>query len=265
MNSAGVRGRWALILGASSGFGAAIARALAGAGMNVAGVHLDMRGTLPAAQAVKEEIEALGVKALFLNTNAADENKRRKVLEALEPELAGAPVHVLVHSLAFGTLLPFIADDPAQAVSKAQLDMTLDVMANSLVYWTQDLVARGLLGAGSRIFSMTSEGSQRVVPHYGAVSAAKAALETHTRQLALELGTRGVLVNCIQAGVTDTPALRKIPGHENMLAMAGRRNPSGRLTSTDDVAQTVLALSDPAVRFISGSTIFVDGGEAQIA
>ena len=53
------------------------------------------------------------------------------------------------------------------------MDMTLSVMAHSLVYWTQDLVARELLGRGSRIFSMTSEGSHRVVPNYGAVSAAR--------------------------------------------------------------------------------------------
>ncbi len=96
-----------------------------------------------------------------------------------------------MHSLAFGTLKPFIpplredgTPGPAEeAIEPAQMDMTLNVMAHSLVYWTQDLVARGMLGRGSRIFSMTSEGSHRVVPNYGAVGAAKAALEAHTRQL----------------------------------------------------------------------------------
>jgi enoyl-[acyl-carrier-protein] reductase (NADH) len=121
-----------------------------------------------------------------------------------------------------------------------------------------------MLGRGSRIFSMTSEGSQRVVRHYGAVSAAKAALESHTRQLAMELGPAGILVNAIQAGVTDTPALRKIPGNERMIAATLRRNPSGRMTTTEDVAATILALSQPAIQFISGSVIFVDGGEAVV-
>jgi enoyl-[acyl-carrier-protein] reductase (NADH) len=137
-------------------------------------------------------------------------------------------------------------------------------MAHSLVYWTQDLVRRGLLGRGGRVFSMTSEGSQRVVPNYGAVSAAKAALESHTRQLAMELGSRGVLVNCINAGVTDTPALRKIPGHEKMIEATLRRNPGGRMTTPEDVAATILALSNPTVQFISGTVIFVDGGEAVV-
>ena len=263
MTEQSLRGRWALILGASSGFGAAAARALATAGMNIAGVHLDLRGTLPAAKAVIAEIEALGVKALFFNTNAADPEKRAKVLDGLTDALgSGEKVHVFMHSLAFGSLLPFIADMPENAISQAQMEMTLNVMAHSLVYWVQDLVRRDLLGAGSRLFSMTSEGSRQVVPNYGAVSAAKCALESHTRQLAMELGPRGILVNCIQAGVTDTPALRKIPGNEQMIEASLRRNPGGRLTTTEDVAATIVALSDPAIKFISGSTIFVDGGEA---
>ena len=261
-----LKGQWALILGASSGFGAATARALAAQGMNIAGVHLDLRQTLPIAKAVMADIETAGGQALFFNTNAADPDRRAKVLDGIEAAMAEAGsehrIHVFMHSLAFGSLLPFIADNPEEAVSQAQMEMTLNVMAHSLVYWTQDMVRRDLLGRGSRLFSMTSEGSQRVVPHYGAVSAAKAALESHTRQLALELGSRGVLVNTIQAGVTDTPALRKIPGNETMIERTMQRNPAGRMTIPEDVAVTIAALSNPAIQFVSGSVIFVDGGEA---
>jgi NAD(P)-dependent dehydrogenase (short-subunit alcohol dehydrogenase family) len=246
--------------------------------MNIAGVHLDLRATLPTAKAVIADIEALGGRALFFNTNAADDDKRAKVLNALAAALQESPagaergVHVLIHSLAFGSLLPFVPpldgpgrpEQPVDVVSRAQIEMTLDVMANSLVYWTQDMVQRGLLGAGSRVFAMTSEGSQRAWHYYGAVSAAKAALGAYTRQLALELGPRGILVNTIQAGVTDTPALRKIPGHAAMIDYTLRRNPSGRMTSPEDVAATVVALSRPEVKFVSGSTIFVDGGEAAV-
>jgi len=141
------------------------------------------------------------------------------------------------------------------------MEMTLDVMAHSLVYWVQDLFWRGLLTRGSRVFAMTSEGSHRVVEHYGAVSAAKAALESHARQLALELGRYGVSVNCIQAGVTDTPALRKIPGHERIIAEGLRRSPAGRLTTPQDVARVIRALSQPDIQWINGAVIRVDGGE----
>ena len=98
--------------------------------------------------------------------------------------------------------------------------MTADVMAHSLVYWVRDLFHAGLFGDGSRLFAMTSEGAQQAVPTYGAVSAAKAALESHCRQLALELAPDGITVNAIRAGVTDTPALRRIPGDEELLAAA---------------------------------------------
>ena len=260
-----LEGEWALILGASSGFGAACARALAEAGMNIFGVHLDLRATLPHAQQVEADIEALGRQAIFFNTNAADDRKRARVLGKMEDALqASSPpryVGVMLHSLAFGTLLPFIADDPTDAIRRAQMEMTLDVMAHSLVYWVQDLVRRGMLRRGSKVFSMTSAGSHKVVGGYGAVSAAKAALESHTRQLAMELAPLGICVNCVQAGVTDTPAMRKIPNSDRLLAEAMARNPSGRITETEDVARVVVALSDPDITQINGTVICVDGGE----
>src|SRR3989442_4697109 len=94
------------------------------------------------------------------------------------------------------------------------MDMTQDVMANSLVYWTQDLVRRNLMGRGGRIFAMTSAGGARVWKTYGAVSAAKAALESHVRQLTLELGPHGITVNAIMAGADHTPTLRDNPRSE---------------------------------------------------
>lgn len=265
MSDKPLKGQWALILGASSGFGAATARALAAEGMNIAGVHLDMRQTLPNAQAVIADIETAGSRARFFNTNAADPEKRAKILDALAPELDEEhSIHVFMHSLAFGSLLPLVGEGPEQSVNPAQMDMTLNVMANSLVFWVQEMVWRGMLRRGGRVFSMTSEGSRVVVPNYGVVSAAKAALESHTRQLALELGERGILVNCIQAGVTQTPAQSKIPGAERMVEVTLKRNPTGRLTTTRDVAATIAALSQPEIQFISGTTIVVDGGESAV-
>lgn len=256
--------RWALILGASSGFGAATARALARAGMHIFGVHLDTRATLPRAQEVIADIEAAGRRAVFFNTNAADARKREQVLDRIQEILAqeGNPgIHFVLHSLAFGSLLPFIADDPSQAITEEQMDMTLRVMAHSLVYWVQGLVRRGLLVRGSRVYALSSAGAERVVVPYGAVSAAKAALESHVRQLALELGPRGIAVNALRPGVTDTPALRAIPGHERWIEEALRRNPGGRLTTPEDVANVLVALADPDITWLSGAVIPVDGGE----
>ena len=254
--------KWALVLGASSGFGAATSIELARAGYGVFGVHFDLRSTLPNAVRVQEEVKAAGQEALFFNINAADAAKRAKALDDVREKLgADGYVHVLLHSLAFGSLLPFIGDNPKERISQAQMDMTLDVMAHSLVYWTQDMAQRRLLGRNSRIFAMTSSGSTRVIQAYGAVSAAKAALESHIRQLAFELAPLGATANAIRAGVTDTPALRRIPGGPELHQRAMERNPSGRATTPEDVAKAIAVLSSEDLYWMTGNVIGVDGGE----
>jgi NAD(P)-dependent dehydrogenase (short-subunit alcohol dehydrogenase family) len=134
-------------------------------------------------------------------------------------------------------------------------------MGNDVVYWVQDLLASDMLGSPGRIFAMTSEGDRRVWKGYGPVSAAKCALEANIRQLAVELAPRGITANCILAGVTDTPALRKIPGNEAMIEASLRRNPHGRLTTPDDVAAFISLLCDDRSAWVTGNIIGCDGGE----
>jgi NAD(P)-dependent dehydrogenase (short-subunit alcohol dehydrogenase family) len=253
---------WALILGASSGFGEATGLELARSGYDIIGVHLDRKSTLPHVEEVIAGIRAAGRNAVFFNVNAADPERRVEVLSRAQ-EVAGTSgeIGVMLHSLAFGNLRPYVAESSQDAITEAQMDMTLAVMAHSLVYWTQDLVYSGLMRRGGKIFAMTSAGGTRVLPNYGAVSAAKAALESHVRQLAMELAPRGITVNAIRAGVTDTPALRKIPGNEAIYETALKRNPSGRLTAPGDVARAIAALCRPGTEWITGNVIGVDGGE----
>lgn len=253
--------KWALILGASSGFGAATALELAKYGVNIVGLHLDRGPALESVKTLVQQIAQCDVHVHYVNMNIANAEKRKEAVAQIKRWLGEDKLHVVMHSVAFGSLQPFIADDPSQALTQPQMEMTLDVMAHSLVYWVQDLWHAGLLGRGSRVFGMTSAGSEEAFRTYGAVSAAKSALESHTRQLALELGRHGVMVNCIMAGVTDTPALRKIPGNEDIVAIALRRNPTGRLTTPRDIAVTIRALCDPEIERINGAVIVVDGGE----
>ena len=261
MSTGNLKGHWALILGASSGFGAATAQELARQGLHIIGVHLDRKATMPNVEQLVKTIQAAGVQALFFNVNAADPVKRQEVLDQVQPALGGSVITVFMHSLAFGTLKPYLAGDPKEQLTKDQMEMTLDVMANSLVYWAQDLLARKLIGKGSRVFAMTSSGGARVWPTYGAVSAAKAALESHVRQLAMELAPYGATANCIRAGVTDTPALRKIPGNEQMMEFAKLRNPYRRLTTPQDVAQAIAILANSGADWVTGNVIGADGGE----
>lgn len=258
-----ISNKWALILGASSGFGAASSLALARAGFHIVGVHLDRRATLPNAEKVIAAVRGMGREALFCNVNASDPERRSEVIQTCR-KLAGMDengITLMLHSLAFGTLKPYIAGDSGGAIKPADMNMTLDVMAHSLVYWTQELFRAGLLRQGTKVFAMTSAGGHRVWPTYGAVSAAKAALESHVRQLAVELASFGISVNALQAGVTDTPAARRIPGSDQMFARAMGSNPGKRLTIPEDVAEILVAFATCGSTWTTGNVIRVDGGE----
>lgn len=247
-----------VILGVSSGFGAASARAFARAGFDIAGVHLDRRAGQAQADNLSEEIRTIGRQAVFFNQNAADDTARAQIIAKIADLAGPGQVRGLLHSLAFGTLARLVGE---KAVTRKQMEMTLDVMGSSLVYWAQDLVRAGLLGQGGRIWAMTSSGSHMVWPGYGPVSAAKCVLEATCRQLAVELAPHGITTNAILAGVTDTPALRKIPGNEALVEKALARNPMGRLTTPEDVADFLVVLASPAARWVNGNVLRVDGGE----
>jgi len=138
---------------------------------------------------------------------------------------------------------------------------TVHAMGTSLVDWTQDLLARGLFAPDARVFGLTSEGNRVAWKGYAAVAAAKVALESVARSLAVELAPYGVRCNVVQAGVTDTPALAAIPGSGHLKAQARSRNPFGRLTTPRDVARVLYLLSCDEAAWVNGEVIRVDGGE----
>lgn len=251
--------KWALILGVSSGFGAATARQLAADGFHVAGVHRDRASALTGVAELRKEIEGFGRRALFFNCNACEAQPREHVVSALGAELGAERIQLLLHSIAFGVARPLLGPLGANDQDMAG---TVRSMGNDLVFWVQALAKSQLLDSPGRVLALTSEGSQRVWPAYGPVSAAKAALEANVRQLAVELAPSGITANCILAGVTDTPALRHIPGHERMLRLARQRNPHGRLTRPEDVARTISLLCDERAAWITGSIIRCDGAES---
>ena len=118
--------RWAVILGASSGFGAATARALASEGWAIFGVHLDRRNTMPAVEALVAELSDQGVPVVFHNGNAASDDSRTLAIASLREAMgADDTVGILLHSLAFGTLRPYFNQE-GRSLGRRQLDMTLD-------------------------------------------------------------------------------------------------------------------------------------------
>jgi len=138
---------------------------------------------------------------------------------------------------------------------------TVHAMGTSLLDWTQDLLARGLFAEDARVLALTSEGNSVAWKGYAAVAAAKCALESVARSIAVELAPHGIRCNVVQAGVTETPALAAIPGSAHLKAQARRRNPFGRLTTPADVARVLYLLARDEAAWINGEVIRVDGGE----
>lgn len=161
--------------------------------------------------------------------------------------------------------LAALADAPAYS-SSSYLDdddfaRTIDSMGTSLVAWTRALLERSLFANDARVLGLTSEGNTVAWKGYAAVAAAKAVLESLARAIAVELAPYGVRANIVQAGITDTPALRAIPGHAQLAAQARRRNPFRRLTTPRDVANVVYLLATDEAAWVNGALIRVDGGE----
>ncbi len=302
---------WAVILGASSGFGLATAKKLAAHGMKLCLVHRDRRGAMKRIEKEFDKVRQHGGQVITCNQDALSQEGRNKVLDALSEAMAEeGKVRLLLHSLALGNLkllapMPGFEQGPEQSrnrlaaltgVSVSSVHEAVDVafgegdahfhsladnqslndkylldeedfagtihaMGTSLATWTRTLFLRNLFFSDARVLSFTSEGNAVAWRGYAAVSAAKAALEAVTRSLAVEYAPHGIRANVIQPGVADTPAFRAIPGNRHMEARARLRNPLGRLTNPDDVANMVYLLSLDEAAWVNGALIPVDGGE----
>jgi NAD(P)-dependent dehydrogenase (short-subunit alcohol dehydrogenase family) len=258
-----LKGTWSLILGSSAGMGRACALELARAGSNILGVHFDTSSRQSEVDDLVKQLLGYGVQVQFFNDNAASDAVRRRVVASIASLVGDSGIHVVLHSLAFGSLVPFLpaSDGSGPTVTQRQMDMTLTVMAHSLVYWVQDLFAAKLLPSGAKVFAMTSAGTARISKNYGPVSAAKCALESHVRQLAVEAAPYGVSVNAIRAGITLTESFLRIPESGELSERARRGNPHGRLTTPEDVAETLVLLAHARSSWLTGNVIGVDGGE----
>lgn len=247
---------WAVILGASSGIGAECANALAQKGINIYGVYL--RKKKSDIEKIENNLKKYNVKTIYKKANASNEVSRKKIVQELS-EIKNIRIKFFIHSIAFGTLKKMI--DKENQLMKKNIEMTLDVMCNNFIYWTQDLFEKSLFNKGSHIISMTSAGGRKNWENYGAVSMAKSAIESATRQLSIELAKHEIAVNSIQAGVTDTSALRKIPGSDLMIANAKKNNPHNRLTQTSDIGDFLAILTHYESSWLTGNIIRLDGGE----
>lgn len=195
-------------------------------------------------------------------------HRRAELLEKLAAA-TGVGVEALATSLkdlateGFDELVPLVTDVDYgnQVIDEEDLTGTIYNMGTSLLGWVRDLLDADLFDSDARVLGLTSEGNQVAWRGYSAVSAAKVAMESISRSMALELAPRGIRSNIVQAGITATPASALIPGIELMKAAARQRNPFGRLTRPQDVANVIYLLCTAEAAWINGTIVRADGGE----
>jgi len=257
-------GLWAVILGGSSGFGYAAAQKLAGHGMNVVVIYRENKSSEKALKANLTQIaEANSTQILTYNINALDGGSRESFIKEFAAIAQKGSVKLLLHSIARGNLKPLIVKDGEShtTLSLDDIQLTTYAMSTSLLDWTRDILSAGLFNADARIIGLTSEGAHKYWEGYAAVSIAKSSLESLAKYMAVEFAPYGLKTNIIQAGVTETPSLKMIPGSEKLLEIGAKRNPLGRMTKPDDVAGVIYLLCTNESFWINGSLIHVDGGE----
>jgi enoyl-[acyl-carrier protein] reductase I len=253
--------KWALILGGSSGLGLATAKKLGSKGCNVIVVHRDRKSDLPEIESAFKQIEGNNVRCINFNADAVNPDKQNELVKKISELLDGEKLKVLVHSIAKGNLKPMCAKG-GNELNNQDFQLTINAMAISLYDWVKALHSQGLFSDDARVIAYTSEGNSKALPNYAAVSAAKVTLEAIVRNIALEFASTGIKANCIQAGVTNTKSMRMIPKSNLIVEEALRRNPNGRLTTPEDVANAAYLLTTEEAKWITGTIIKVDGGES---
>lgn len=229
-------GRVALVTGAAAGIGEATARALAAFGADVAVCDRDEDGLA----ATAAELAAAGARVVSEVLDVRDDEVARSFVARAHGELGR--LDILVNNAGGGFLAPFLD------VSAKGQDALIRENFTSAATFIRAVAPH--LGEGGSIVNITSIEAHRAGPGYAVYSAMKAALANLTKSLALELGDRGIRVNCVAPDVIPTPGIGPMPV----------RTPLVRPGHVDDVAGAVVFLAGDLAAFVTGTTVHVDGG-----
>lgn len=253
--------RWAVILGASCGTGAAIARAVAEEpGLHVFGVHRGHHAE--SALAVERDVIGAGRKAHLRRADAGTAEGAAEGAEELLALAGPRSVKLFVHSIANASVGTLISEN---RVTPRQVHKTFDAMAHSFAFWAQELVERDLLAPGAHLLGLSNPMDDTVVRNTALIAASKAALGVYVRHLAHELGPRGHRVNLLKFGAVMTPALQRTFGdaRSRLESVLPHVLPARRICTVEEVARFVAVLAGDAAAWFNGATIDFTGGETQ--
>jgi enoyl-[acyl-carrier protein] reductase III len=240
-------GLGALVTGGSRGIGRAISVRLAAEGAST--VVVNYLENDAEAHRTRELIEQEGAVCVLAKANLSHPAEVDGLFQGLQVTIGA--LDVFVHCAAV------TAFKPLKNIRSNQWDLIMNVNARSFLLCVQKCVP--LMKEG-RIVAISSLGSSRVIPDYGALGPTKAALEATVRYLGAELAPSGIRVNAVSGGFIQTDSIRKHPGLDSAAALISSRTPAGRLGTPDDIAGVVMFLLSPSASWICGQTIIADGG-----
>jgi enoyl-[acyl-carrier protein] reductase III len=238
----------ALITGGTRGIGLATALRFAQQGMDVLLGYFSSRDT---ARQATSRIEELGVRCVTVRGNVGQPESVEKLFAVAREEFGR--VDVVVNNAALAAVKPPLEID----VEAWRRTMDVNVLAPFLAA----KLAVPLMPEGGCIVSVSSLGASRYLPLYTDIGAAKGALESLTRMLAVELAPHGIRVNAVSAGAVDTRSLQRFGWRDAAIA-EGARLPAGRMVAAEDVAAAIAFLCSPDAAMIRGQVLIVDGGES---
>jgi len=242
-------GKVAIITGASRGIGRAIAERLARDG---AAVVVNYARSAEEAKAVVAAI-ANGVgKAIAIQADIGSVPDIRRLFKGTIAQLGR--IDIVVNNAAKTVFKPI------EAITEEEFDSVFAVNARGPLFVLQE--AARALGQGGRVINISTKAAQLGFPLLGAYLASKSALEQFTMVLANELGPRGITVNTVSAGVTETKMLEELWGHfpPELKQVSIMRTALGRLGQPDEIADVVAFLASEDARWITGQNIVADGG-----
>ncbi len=243
-----------LVTGGSRGIGRAIALKFASEGADVIINYLRKRS---AAEQTAEEIRAHGVRCHIIKADVGDLDSLNAMFDEIEREFDG--LDILINNAASGYIRPIMEQKPKG------WEWTMNINARSHLFAAQRAVPLMQKRGGGHIIGISSLGSQFVLPEYVVIGISKAAVETLTRYLAVELAPYNIKANAVSGGVVDTDALKFFPNRDAMLRQSLEKTPAGRLVTPEDIANVVAFLCTPDADMIRGQTIVVDGGYSLLA
>jgi enoyl-[acyl-carrier protein] reductase III len=252
MDNAPFSNKIALITGSGRGIGREVALHFARHGADIVVNFFRNRGP---AEDTAREIEKLGRRAQLVKADIGNLDDLTRLFDEVDSNFGG--IDILIHNAASGYNRPAMEQKPKG------WDWTMNINARSLLFAAQRAVPLMEKRGGGFIVSVSSAGSTRVLPDYVVVGASKAALESLTRYLGVELIRKNIVVNAVSPGVVQTEALNhfaSMGGQERIIERYIDLVPAGRLVQPENVAEVIAFLCTPVASMIVGQTIAVDGG-----